>query len=289
MHIYFRAISFVFVLQRRTKYESVPIEYFPPSLLEVTRQDILTSLALPDSLDPHIYMAVKTIICDFHENKIKNLTARHYLINLAMTKENVERNVILAIESLFPVLKDLDIGPLRESELAASYTHPVIQALLSYDTDGKVARCANCIPDNGMDENRRPDYEVMVYEQYLPSYRTCFGELKGEGSSDTLSVMDFYRLGIFAKLEMVSSNLTGVLCFQARELTTITLPENRNETISVLSILDDLYKIAMYHSTLVRSQTPNTKHPTLPFEFVQGSKRTLPAKRKPSLGLISIK
>ncbi|KAG1642430.1 hypothetical protein G6F44_004837 [Rhizopus delemar] len=126
----------------------------------------------------------------------------HYL-RLAVTKDGAKRNVILAIEALFSALKDLDIGHLRELELAASFIHPLIQALLSYENDDKVARCTNTLQDNGTDVSRRPDYEVMMYEQYQPSYRTCFGEIKGEGSSDTLSIMDFYRLGVFAKLEMV--------------------------------------------------------------------------------------
>ncbi|KAI8384256.1 uncharacterized protein BYT42DRAFT_611974 [Radiomyces spectabilis] len=300
-------LSSILVLQKRAKYESLPAKYFSPPLLEATRQNVLSSLVLPDSLDADLYISIKNTIRDYHENKISNLTARHYLISLAMKKDEAERNVVLAIESLFPALKDLDIGHLRESELAASFVHPLIQALLAYDTEEKVARCTNTLPDNGTDVNRRPDYEVMMYDRYQPSYRTCFGELKGEGSSDTLSIMDFYRLGVFAKLEMVSSNLTGVLCFQALgtsitfytmvhtdssiyafvELATITIPKTKNDIMSVTSILDDLYKIAVYHRTIVKSPTPNTKHPTLPFEFVQGTRKTLPAKRKPSLGSIS--
>ncbi|ORE05497.1 hypothetical protein BCV72DRAFT_330837 [Rhizopus microsporus var. microsporus] len=132
-----------------------------------------------------------------------------------MTKGGAERNVVLAIEALFPALKDLDIGHLRESEFAASFIHPLVQALLSCENDDKVARCTNTLPDNGTDVNRRSDYKVMMYDQYQPSYRTCFRGIKGEGSSDTLSIMNFYRLGVFAKLEMVSSNINGVLCFQA--------------------------------------------------------------------------
>lgn len=226
-----------------------------------------------------------------------------------MTKDGAERNVVLAIEALFPALKDLGIGHLRESELAASFIHPLIQALLSYENDDKVARCTNTLPDNDTDVSRRPDYEVMMYEQYQPSYRTCFGEIKGEGSSDTLSIMDFYRLGVFAKLEMVSSNVNGVLCFQALgtsitfytmihtnssiyafvELAAITIPKTKNSIMLMSSILDDLYKIATYHRTLVKSQIPNTKHRTLPFKFMQDTRKTLPAKRKPSLGSISTK
>ncbi|CEI94674.1 hypothetical protein RMCBS344292_08879 [Rhizopus microsporus] len=116
-------------------------------------------------------------------------------------------------KAFFPALKDLDIGHLRESEFALSAIHPLIQALLSYENDDKVARCTNTLPDNDTDVIRWPDYEDTMYDQYQPSYRTCFGELKGEGSSDILSIMDFYRLGVFAKLEITSSNINGVLCF----------------------------------------------------------------------------
>ncbi|KAG0177378.1 hypothetical protein DFQ28_004310, partial [Apophysomyces sp. BC1034] len=171
-------LSSILVLQKRAKYEFVPVEYFSPSLLEAAHQTIVNSLTLPDSLNVNLYMDIKTIIRDYHENKISNLLARHLLIRLAMTKDGAERNVVLAIEALFPALKDLDIGHLRESELAASFIHPLIQALLSYENDDKVARCTNTLPDSGTDVSRRPDYEVMMYDQYQPSYRTCFGELK---------------------------------------------------------------------------------------------------------------
>ncbi|CAO3660442.1 unnamed protein product [Rhizopus stolonifer] len=254
-------------------------------------------------------MDIKAIIHNYHENKINNLLARHFLIKLAMTKDNAERNVVLAIEALFPALKDLDIGHLRESELAASFIHPLIQVLLFYENDDRVARCTNTLPDNGINVNRRPRYEVMVYDQYQPSYRTCFGELKGEGSSDTLSIMDFYRLSVFAKLEMVSSNTNGVLCFQAlgtsitfytmvhtnssiyafAELATITISKTKSSIMLMTSILNKLYKIATYHRTLVKSQILNTKHSTLPFEFVQSTRKTLPGKRKPFLGSVSVK
>ncbi|RCH96572.1 hypothetical protein CU097_012106 [Rhizopus azygosporus] len=57
----------------------------------------------------------------------------------------------------------LDVGSLVGSELAASYIHPLIQALLSYDKDDKVSRCSNIIPDNGTDVNRRPGNENMLW------------------------------------------------------------------------------------------------------------------------------
>lgn len=307
--LFYKCLSSILVLQKRAKYESVPVVYFSPFLLEAAHQNVVNSLMLPDSLNTNPYMNIKTIIRDYHENKSNNLLARHLLIRLAMSKDGAERNVVLTIEALFPALKDLDIGHLRESELAASFIHPLIQALLSYEDDDKVARCTNTLPDNGTDVKRWPDYEVMMYDRYQPSYRTCFGELKCEGSSDTLSIMDFYRLGMFAKLEMVSSNVNGVLCFQAlgtsitfytmvhtnssiyafAELATITIPKTKNSIMLMMSILDDLYKIAAYHRTLMKSQIPNTKHPTFPFEFVQGTRKTLPAKRKPFLGSISAK
>ncbi|KAG0186802.1 hypothetical protein DFQ28_007280 [Apophysomyces sp. BC1034] len=101
---------------------------------------------------------------------------------------------------------------------------------------------------------------------------------------------------------MVASNLTGVLYFQALgtsitfytiilpnpgiytfiELATITIPKDSRHIMSVVSILDDLFKIVNYHRTLIKCQTMNAKLPTLLFEFVQGKRKTLPAKIKPS-------
>ena len=92
---------------------------------------MVNSLTLPDSFNAHLYIDIKTIIRNYHENN--SLLVRHSLIRLAMTKDGTERNVVLAIEALFPVLKDLDIGHLCESELAASFILPLIQALFSYE------------------------------------------------------------------------------------------------------------------------------------------------------------
>ena len=204
-------------------------------------------------------------------------------------------------------MKDLDAGEIGESELACSFVHPLIQSLLAYEMDEKMAKCTNTIPENGTDVGRRPDDEVTIYEQYQPSFRTCFGELKGEGSSDVSAMMDFYRLGVFAKLEIVTSNLTGVLCFQAlgttitfyalthphpcvytfTEIATITLPKTKNDIMSMVSALDDLFKIAVYHRTISKAPMTHAQLPTLPFEFVQGKRKSLPIKRRPSLGSIS--
>lgn len=137
------------------------------------RQDVISSLKLPAVLDAEIYMSIKAIIKEYHENNISNLEARHSLIGLAMKVSGAERATILAGESLFPSLKDLDVGPLAESELAASYVQPLIQALLCYDDD-KISRCSNLIPDNSTDVNRRPYYEVTVFVYYQPSCRTCY-------------------------------------------------------------------------------------------------------------------
>lgn len=156
-----------------------PCRIFFPSLLKAAHQTIVNSLTLPDSLNVNLYMDIKTIIRDYHENKINNLLARRFFfIRLAMTKDGAERNVILAIEALFPALKDLDIGHLRELGLAAPFIHPLIQALLSYENVDKIARCANALPDNGTDVNQRPDYEVMVYGRYQPPTEHILGNSK---------------------------------------------------------------------------------------------------------------
>ncbi|ORX48859.1 hypothetical protein DM01DRAFT_1338504 [Hesseltinella vesiculosa] len=300
-------ISSVLVLQKRAKYESVPAEYFPPSLLANLHREILKSLSLPSFLDPDLFMTIKGILHMYHENQISNLATRQRLINLAMTKDGPEQSVVVAVESLLPAMKDLDAGEIGESELACSIVHPLIQSLLAYEMEEKTAKCTNTIPENGTDVGRRPDYEVAVYEQYQLSFRTCFGELKGEGSSDVSAIMDFYRLGVFAKLEIVASNLTGVLCFQAlgttitfytltlphptlytfTEITTVTIPKTKNDIMSLICALDDLFKIATYHRTISKASEANTQLATLPFAFVQGKRKSLPVKRRPSLGSIS--
>ncbi|KAG2224182.1 hypothetical protein INT45_001300 [Circinella minor] len=303
-------ISHVLVLQKRSQYESMPVEYFPPSLLKAAHQDIISSLTYPVSMDNNIYISIKNIIHDYHDNRMDNLAARHALLGLAMTcKNEAERNVILTVEALLPPIKDLDIGLVGESELIASFIHPMIQALLSYENDDKVARCSNTIPDNGTDITKRPDYEVVMFEQYKESYRTCYGEVKNGCSSEINSILDFYRLCIFCKLEMVVSNLTGILCFQAIgpsitfyymvhtsatiyalvELGTVEIPTMKKDVMKIIIALDELLKVATIHRSIKKKKSSemNTSHPTLPFEFVQGKKKTLPAKRKPSLSSIS--
>ncbi|ORE02621.1 hypothetical protein BCV72DRAFT_234439 [Rhizopus microsporus var. microsporus] len=61
-------------------------------------------------------------------------------------------------------------------------------------------RSSNTLPDNGAGVKRQLNYEIMMHKGYQPSYRTCFGEIKGKGAQHTPSIMDFYRLGVFAKL-----------------------------------------------------------------------------------------
>lgn len=47
----------------------------------------------------------------------------------------------------------------------------------------------------------------------------------------------------------------------------------KNEVMSFLGIIDDLYKVAVYHDTMGKSPGSNAQHPTLPLEFVQGKKK----------------
>lgn len=41
-----------------------------------------------------------------------------------------------------------------------------------------------------------------MYKGCQSSYRTCFGEIKGEGTQVTPSIMHFYRLSVLAKLAL---------------------------------------------------------------------------------------
>ncbi|KAI9471426.1 hypothetical protein BDB00DRAFT_885531 [Zychaea mexicana] len=228
-----RCISSVLVLQNPVRYETVPIEHFPPSLLATLHRDV------PSILDPGLFMHPPM----YHENKTSNLGTRQKLINLAMTKDGPEGSVIVA---------DLDTGEMGEFELACSIVHPLIQSLLAYKCD-------------------------RLYERYQPSIRTCFGELKVEGPSDAADryecIIDFYRLGVFAKLEIVISNLTGVLCFQAlgttitfyalthlhpsiytlNELVTVAKPKIKND---IINALDDLFKMLRIIAPATNAQLP---------------------------------
>ena len=150
----------------------------------------------------------------------------------------------------------------------------MMQALLSSEGNDKVARCSNTIPDNGTDINKRPDYEVAMFEQYTESYRTYYGEVKNECSSDTASIFDFYRLCIFSKLEVVTSNLTGVLCFQAIgptitfyhmvhtsatiyvvvELATVEIPTTKKDIMKIMSTLDELLTVATIYKNIKKKR-----------------------------------
>ncbi|KAL0091588.1 hypothetical protein J3Q64DRAFT_1808287 [Phycomyces blakesleeanus] len=225
-------ISFVLVLQKRIKYEPVPIEKFPPSLLITLHREVLKLLSLSSILDPGLFMSIKGIL----------------------------QIIVAAVESLLPAMKDLDAGEIGESELACSI----------------MTKCTNTIPENGTDVGRRPDYEVTTYEQYQPPFRRYFGKLKGGESSDISAIMYFYCLGVFAKLEIFTRNLTSVLCSQALgtaitfyalthphpriytfiELAPVTIPKTKNAIMFMISAFDDLFKIAVYHRTI--SNTPIT-------------------------------
>jgi hypothetical protein len=293
-------------LQKRHKYESIPNDYFSTLLLKDMYNTVKQSLSLPVELAADVNNSIKTILQDFSEENISKLQRRSRLIDLALQHSGSERNVILAIEAILPGIKDLDQGELHESEVGTTFVHPFLQALLAHEDDDQVARSSNTLPENGMEINRRPDYEVTMYEKYQPSYRSCYGEVKGEGHSLTEAILDFYRLAVFAKLELVSNNLTGVLCFQALgtsltfytlihpnpavytflEIATISIPKNKATIMTLMGYMDEIYKVACYHHTLNKSHKNNSKLPTLPFEFIQGKKKTLPMKRRPSLGAL---
>ncbi|KAI9031885.1 hypothetical protein CLU79DRAFT_730562 [Phycomyces nitens] len=87
-------ISSVLVLQRREKYESLPMDRFPPFLLKTLHQDVVKS-SLPSVLDPALFMSIKGILKMYHDNEITNLATRQKLINLAMEKVGAEQSRVL--------------------------------------------------------------------------------------------------------------------------------------------------------------------------------------------------
>jgi hypothetical protein len=117
------------------------------------------------------------------------------LLNLAKLQQNAtERNIVLAVESLIPSMKDINLKPLSEHQIITSYVHPFVQFLVGNDAM-TVPHCANCLVDNeDADFDKRPDYITDVYDQYEFSHSTVFGEIKIENAPDLGKLSTFIDL-----------------------------------------------------------------------------------------------
>ncbi|KAI8064480.1 hypothetical protein BC940DRAFT_335322 [Gongronella butleri] len=123
----YRANSSILVLQRRNQYGDVPAQFLSPTILSMTHCDILRSMNISMTLDTRA------------DGADMELTARLELLGLALKTHGPEKNVVLAVEALLVALKDLNLNDPAESELTASYIHPVIQGLFAQHQPEKVA------------------------------------------------------------------------------------------------------------------------------------------------------
>ncbi|ORE03605.1 hypothetical protein BCV72DRAFT_244238 [Rhizopus microsporus var. microsporus] len=84
---------------------------------------------------------IKDTLLAYRSDEIDGPKTRHDLISLAEKLTDPERNVVLAVESLIPVMTDVDLRTISENHLAASYVHPVMQSLFSIACNNKVSHC----------------------------------------------------------------------------------------------------------------------------------------------------
>ncbi|KAI7870626.1 hypothetical protein BDF14DRAFT_1720561, partial [Spinellus fusiger] len=136
-------------------------------------------------------------------------------LSLAKTTVDPTRSVILAVEAILPAIRDLNIEAISEHHLAASYIRPFVQALLSSSRNNSVSHCSNTRLIDNKNIDKRPDYQIDIYDQYCFSYTTGIGEIKVKNATNRLKVIDFYRLATLAKETLRNNNLNGVICFQA--------------------------------------------------------------------------
>ncbi|ORX47232.1 hypothetical protein DM01DRAFT_1339253 [Hesseltinella vesiculosa] len=234
-----------------------------------------------------------------------NLTdTRIKLLELSIEAEGYNKNVLLAIESLLPALKDLNIDHVGESELTSSYIHPFIQALFAIDRDNTVAKCAN-ITTFDEDSRKRPDYAVDIFDSCTYDFTSCVGEVKPKNATQASKVVDFVKLCTFAA-EALKDGLNHFIFFQALdkevtfyhmiykagiyatvEIGTVTIPTRKNDLVNIISCLDTMTTVAEIHADIKHIEGANkiTYAPVLPLD-IGSLKKSLPVKRKPSLSTI---
>ncbi|KAL7317882.1 hypothetical protein PS15m_004180 [Mucor circinelloides] len=209
------SMSGILVLQKRYDYQSLPINIFPPTLLQAMRSNVISKYRR-DTFNLQISSRLKTIIQQYIDEEMEETRAKIELLTLSEEATEDERGVINAIVALLSYIYDCDMKPLSEAHLAASYIHPFVHGLFSSKMPAKVAHCSNIVVDENHDSNNRPDYKVDIYGQgYQYQHTNAYGEIKPHADmSPTLHVNDFYRLAIFCKDAIDRFNLNEVLAFQ---------------------------------------------------------------------------
>ncbi|CAO3653171.1 unnamed protein product [Cunninghamella echinulata] len=245
---------------------------------------------LPMSVNFHqdTYFKIKVAIDQYlKDDDIDALT-----INLLQLWKNITAHEVRSIKAiiyLLPELSDIDMKHISEAHVTTSYIHPIIRSIFS--NPSCISHCSNL---NATD-NKRPDYEVDVYDYYYYLYTKVFGEVKGNQQSwnDRLLTKDFYRLCMFGKDSIDKNNLTATIIFQAIgtsitfyliqlsykktyiifELTAIRIPTKKDDLPIMLLALDYLTNLSIYHELLCTKTSTNNffsyKHPTLPWNIVE--------------------
>ncbi|CAO3643707.1 unnamed protein product [Mucor fragilis] len=128
----------ILVLQKRYDYQSLPINIFPPMLLQAMRSNVISKYRR-DTFNLQISSRLKTIIQQYIDEEIEETRAKIELLTLSEEATEDERGVINAIVALLSYIYDCDIKPLSEAHLAASYIHPFVHGLLSSKMPAQVA------------------------------------------------------------------------------------------------------------------------------------------------------
>ncbi|KAI9027250.1 hypothetical protein CLU79DRAFT_851885 [Phycomyces nitens] len=209
-------MSSIFVVQQRHDYKRVSGQFFSTSLLRDIHRKLTKELDIEKAVSSELMGKIKKILKDFRNDNMDDLDTRMSLLSLARQQNNTaEKNVVLAVESLIPSMKDVNLKRLSEQHIVASYVHPFVQFLVG---NGAmiVPHCANCLVDNeDTDFDKRPDYVTDVYDEYEFSHSTVFGEIKVDSSPNLGKITDFYRLALFGKQALEKHQLNGVILFQS--------------------------------------------------------------------------
>ncbi|RCH80833.1 hypothetical protein CU097_002091 [Rhizopus azygosporus] len=304
------SMSGILVLQKRYDYQSLPINIFPPTLLQAMRSNVISKYRR-DTFNLQISSRLKTIIQQYIDEEMEETRAKIELLTLSEEATENERGVINAIVALLSYIYDCDMKPLSEAHLAASYIHPFVHGFLSSKMPAKVAHCSNIVVDENHDSNNRPDYKVDIYGQgYQYQYTNAYGEIKPHADmSPTLLVNDFYRLAIFCKDAIDRFNLNEVLAFQVvgncitffamslsfhhfytfTELVRMSLPTKKPDLLNLIGHLDNLIFISSVHKIHCLPSNQNLsalKCATLSRSYLENVKgKMAPRKRQCSLTL----
>ncbi|KAI8394243.1 uncharacterized protein BYT42DRAFT_36122 [Radiomyces spectabilis] len=285
-------MSSILVLQHRCSYGDIPAEYFTSSHLQQIRSHVLDELSWHQTFDISDSALIRKTLKDFRDDLIDGLESRITLLQLAKSKEEPSRNVTLAIESLIPALKDLDLPKISsESNIIAAYVHPIMQHLFGHNLS-HVGHCAN-IPPESDETSKRPDHATDLYKEYQRACPFCFGKVKRQQSTETAKIKHFYRLALFAKAELDKHSLNGVICFQTIgmsttfyymtrksnvlvfvELTTFVFPNKKQNAIELWTYLDELISLAALHLLLETNSTTNST--SLPSRTVSTISQPMP-------------